>query len=242
MDQVKIGKLIAECRKAKKLTQVELANLLGVTDKSISKWENGICLPDVSLYMKICEILDITLNEFFSGERLTDESFKQVADSNLLSALENSTFTLRDKIDFFKRKWQKDHFFEIIVVMLVIIVFIIYGFIKDNGLQYVFMIIGFISGVIENNKMMAYVEKNAYGKKSNISIEEFRNYVNKQKEFKKIISKFDSKDQAIDYLVNETGLSREECSCAYDLTMKIDYEKKLHLFLVDNILLIKKIK
>lgn len=225
MNQVKIGKLIAECRKAKKLTQVELANLLGVTDKSVSKWENGICLPDVSLYMKICEILDITLNEFFSGERLTDESFKQVADSNLLSALENSTFTLRDKIDFFKRKWQKDHFFEIIVVMLVIIVFIIYGFIKDSGLQYVFMIIGFISGVIENNKMMAYVEKNAYGKKSNISIEEFRNYVDKQKEFKKIISKFDSKDQAIDYLVNETGLSREECSCAYDLTMKIDYEK-----------------
>lgn len=225
MDQVKIGKLIAECRKAKKLTQVELANLLGVTDKSVSKWENGICLPDVSLYMKICEILDITLNEFFSGERLTDESFKQVADSNLLSALENSTFTLRDKIDFFRRKWQKDHFFEIIVVMLVIIVFIIYGFIKDNGLQYVFMIIGFISGVIENNKMMAYVEKNAYGKKSNISIEEFRNYVNKQKEFKKIISNFDSKDKAIDYLVNETGLSREECSCAYDLTMKIYYEK-----------------
>lgn len=225
MDQVKVGKLIADCRKAKKLTQVELANLLGVTDKSVSKWENGICLPDVSLYMKICEILDITLNEFFSGERLTDESFKQVADSNLLSALENSTFTLRDKIDFFKRKWQKDHFFEIIVVMLVIIVFIIYGFIKDNGLQYVFMIIGFISGVIENNKMMSYVEKSAYGKKSNISIEEFRNYVNKQKEFKKIISKFDSKDQAIDYLVNETGLSREECSCAYDLTMKINYEK-----------------
>lgn len=225
MDQVKVGKLIADCRKAKKLTQVELANLLGVTDKSVSKWENGICLPDVSLYMKICEILDITLNEFFSGERLTDESFKQVADSNLLSALENSTFTLRDKIDFFKRKWQKDHFLEIVVVMLVIIVFIIYGFIKGNGLQYIFMIIGFISGVIENNKMMAYVEKNAYGKKSNISIEEFRNYVNKQKEFKKIISNFDSRDKAIDYLVNETGLSREECSCAYDLTMKINYEK-----------------
>lgn len=225
MYQVKVGKLIADCRKAKKLTQVELANLLGVTDKSVSKWENGICLPDVSLYMKICEILDITLNEFFSGEKLTDESFKQVADSNLLSALENSTFTLRDKIDFFKRKWQKDHFLEIVVVMLVIIVFIIYGFIKGNGLQYIFMIIGFISGVIENNKMMAYVEKNAYGKKSNISIEEFRNYVNKQKEFKKIISNFDSRDKAIDYLVNETGLSREECSCAYDLTMKINYEK-----------------
>ena len=58
MDQVKIGKLIAECRKAKKLTQVELAEKLGVTDKSVSKWENGNCLPDVSLYKKICEIIE----------------------------------------------------------------------------------------------------------------------------------------------------------------------------------------
>ena len=76
MDQVKIGKLIAECRKAKKLTQVELAEKLGVTDKSVSKWENGNCLPDVSLYKKICEILDITLNEFFAGGKLYDEMFK----------------------------------------------------------------------------------------------------------------------------------------------------------------------
>ncbi len=104
MDQVKIGKLIVECRKAKKLTQVELAEKLGVTDKSVSKWENGNCLPDVSLYKKICEILDITLNEFFAGEKLSDEKFKEVADNNLLSALENSVFTLKDKIDFYKRK------------------------------------------------------------------------------------------------------------------------------------------
>lgn len=104
MDQVKIGKLIAECRKAKKLTQAQLAERLGVTDKSVSKWENGVCLPDVSLYKKICKILGIALNEFFSGERLTDETFKETADDNLLNALENSIFTLKDKIDFFKRK------------------------------------------------------------------------------------------------------------------------------------------
>lgn len=225
MDQVKIGKLIAECRKAKKLTQVELANLLGVTDKSVSKWENGICLPDVSLYKKICEILDLTLNEFFSGERLTDESFKQVADSNLFSALENSVFTLRDKIDFFKKKWQKDHFIEIILVMIIIIFFIIYGFIKNNGLQYLFMIIGFISGVVENNKMMSYVEKNAYGKRSDISINDFRNYIEKQKEFKKILSNFKSKEEAIEYLIEKTGLSRKECTDEYDISMKIDYNK-----------------
>lgn len=225
MDQVKIGKLIAECRKAKRLTQVELANLLGVTDKSVSKWENGVCLPDVSLYKEICKILDITLNEFFSGERLTDETFKQVADNNLLSALENSVFTLKDKIDFFKKKWQKEHFFELTIMMIVIVFFIIYGFIKNNGLQYLFMIIGFISGVIENNKMMAYIEKNAYGKKSKISIDEFRTYMQRMKEFKEIISKFDSKDEAINYLIKETGLPKQECKEAYNLTMKTDFDK-----------------
>lgn len=224
MDQVKIGKLIAECRKAKKLTQVQLAEKLGVTDKSVSKWENGICLPDVSLYKEICKILDITLNEFFAGERLTDEKFKEVADSNLLSVLENSVFTLKDKIDFFKKKWQKEHFFELTIVMIVIVFFIIYGFIKDNGLQYIFMIIGFISGIIENNKMMAYIERNAYGKNSKISIDEFRTYIQRLKEFKKIISKFDTKDDAIDYLIKETGLSKQECKDAYDIAIKTDFD------------------
>lgn len=225
MDQVKIGKLIAECRKEKRLTQVELAQKLGVTDKSVSKWENGICLPDVSLYKEICKILDITLNEFFSGERLTDETFKEVADNNLLSALENSVFTLKDKIDYFKKKWQKEHFLQLTIVMIVIVFFIIYGFIKDNGLQYLFMIIGFISGIIENNKMMAYIERNAYGKKSKISIDEFRTYIQKMKEFKEIISSFKNKNEAINYLIKETGLSKQECKDAYDFAMKVDFDK-----------------
>lgn len=225
MDQVKIGKLIAECRKAKKLTQAELAHLLGVTDKSVSKWENGICLPDVSLYKEICKILDITLNEFFSGERLTDERFKKVADSNLLSALENSVFALKDKIDFYKKKWQKEHFFELTIVMIIIVFFIIYGFIKNNDLQYLFMIIGFISGIIENNRMKAYIERNVYGKKSKISIDEFRTSMQRLKEFKEIISKFESKNEAINYLIKKTGLSKQECKDVYDFAMKTDFDK-----------------
>lgn len=225
MDQVKIGRLIAECRKSKKLTQAQLAEQLGVTDKSVSKWENGICLPDVSLYKKICEILGITLNEFFSGERLNDETFKKVADDNLLSALQNSVFTLKDKIDFFKKKWEKEHLFELIIEMIIIVFFIIYGFIKNNGLQYIFMIIGFISGIIENNRMMAYIERNAYGKKSNISIDEFRTYIKRLEEFKKIISKFNTKNDAIDYLIKETNLSKQDCSDAYDFVIKIDFDK-----------------
>lgn len=222
MNQEKIGKLIAECRKEKKLTQNELANMLGVSDKSVSKWENGKCLPDVSLYKPLCEILGITLNDFFAGEKIQEEEYRKVADENLLSALENSTFTLKDKIDFFKKKWEKDHVFELTLMMIVVVFFIIYGFIKDNGVQYLFMIIGLVSGVIENNKMMAYIERNAYGKNSKISIEEFRSSVDRLEEFQQTMKEFSSKRDAIQYLIKETNLSKKECIEAYDFIMKLD--------------------
>lgn len=110
--------------------------------------------------------MGITLNEFFAGEKIEEQNYKEKADENLLQALENSTFTLKEKQKYFKEKWQKEHFFELTIVMLIIVFFIIYGFIKDNGIQYLFIIFGFISGIVENNRMMAYVEKNAFGKKT----------------------------------------------------------------------------
>lgn len=69
MDQIKIGKFIADTRSAKKLTQEELAKEIGVTDKAISKWENGRCLPDVSLFKPLCKTLGISLNELLNGEK-----------------------------------------------------------------------------------------------------------------------------------------------------------------------------
>lgn len=225
MDQVKIGILIAQCRKNKKMTQKQLAEKLGVTDKSVSKWENGICLPDVALYKPLCEVLGITLNEFFAGEILSNEAFKKVADNNLLSALENSAFTLKDKIDFYKKKWEKDHLFAILLIVLIIVFFIIYGFIKDNGVQYVFMVIGLICGVIENNKKDAYIEKNAYGPNSSVSTNEFRTYIKRMQEFKVILTSFPHKKDAINYLMEETGLSKEECQKTYDIIIKIDFVK-----------------
>lgn len=225
MDQIKIGKLIAECRREKNLTQKELANILGVTDKSVSKWENGKCLPDVSLYKELCEVLGMTLNEFFLGEKIAEENYKQVADDNLLNALENSAFTLKDKIDFFKKKWEKEHFFELTIEMVVIVFFIIYGFIKDSGLQYLFMLLGFLCGIIENNRMMAYIEKNAYGKKPEISVEEFQNSLTRLKELKAKMNTFSSKKEAIEYLIKSTNLPKEKCTKAYDFLISLDIEK-----------------
>ena len=162
MNQEKIGKFIAELRKKKKLTQEQLAEKLGVTAKSVSRWENDVCLPDVSLYKDLCNILGITLNDFFAGEKIKEEKFKEQADNNLFNALENSSFTLKERIEYFGKKWDKEHSVELTIAMIIIVGFIIYGFIKDNGIQYLFMIIGFSYGIWENNRKKAYIERNAY--------------------------------------------------------------------------------
>ena len=74
MDQLKIGKFIAECRKQKNLTQMQLAEKLGITDKAISKWERGIAMPDSSIMLELCNILGISVNELLSGEKIIMEN------------------------------------------------------------------------------------------------------------------------------------------------------------------------
>ena len=69
MDQTKIGRLIALCRKEKELTQMQLAEMLGITDKAVSKWERGIAMPDTALMLPLCEILGISVNELLKGEK-----------------------------------------------------------------------------------------------------------------------------------------------------------------------------
>lgn len=74
MDQIKIGKFIAECRKKADLTQMQLAQKLDITDKAISKWERGIAMPDTSIMLKLCDILGISVNELLSGEKINMEN------------------------------------------------------------------------------------------------------------------------------------------------------------------------
>ena len=84
MDQLKIGKLIAECRKQKSLTQMQLAEKLGITDKAISKWERGIAMPDSSIMLELCDILGISVNELLSGEKNGMENNNQKNEHLLL--------------------------------------------------------------------------------------------------------------------------------------------------------------
>lgn len=85
MNQIQIGKFIANCRKDKKLTQAQLAEKLNITDRAVSKWETGKSMPDSSIMLELCEILDITVNELLSGEKVDLENYEKKANENLIA-------------------------------------------------------------------------------------------------------------------------------------------------------------
>lgn len=91
MNQEKIGKFILECRKNKKMTQNELAEKLGVTEKSISNWENGRNMPDLSMFKPLCDELDITINDLMSGEKIEKEKYQDKFEENIVNTIDYST-------------------------------------------------------------------------------------------------------------------------------------------------------
>ena len=91
MNQEKIGKFIAKCRKDKKMTQSELAEKLGVTDKSIGNWENGRNMPDLSLFKPLCNLLEITINDLLSGEKISKEKYQERFEENIVNTINYST-------------------------------------------------------------------------------------------------------------------------------------------------------
>lgn len=95
MDTVKIGKYIAQKRKNLGLTQREIAEQLGMSDKSVSKWERGVCLPDVSVYMELCRIIGISLNEFIAGEDIEQVELQEKSEQNILDVTKDGNYKKR---------------------------------------------------------------------------------------------------------------------------------------------------
>ena len=110
MNQEKIGKFIAKCRKDKNLTQGELADKLNISNKAISKWETGRGMPDASIMLELCAYLGITVNELLSGEKLEEGEYKEKANENIINIAKESE----------KNKKVKN---KIIIVLTIIIIF-----------------------------------------------------------------------------------------------------------------------
>jgi len=138
MDQVKTGKFIKHKRKEKKLTQSELAEKLNVTDRAISKWENGICMPDSGLITDLCKILNITINDLFSGEVVDMKDNEKRLEKNLLEII--------------RLKEEKDKqllSLEIFIGILVTIIFLVCVFVASYiEMDVIYIIVIILFGII----------------------------------------------------------------------------------------------
>lgn len=161
MDQAKVGKFIAQLRKERGLTQEELGQRVGVTNKTVSRWENGNYMPDIELLVPLGEILGVSVNELLAGERLDDAAFRRQADENLVAAVRESSFDLKERTNFFKRKWLRDNVWLIAVSILVgTAVSVKLSFDELWALISPLWIVVFCW---LRNRMMAYVEGRVYG-------------------------------------------------------------------------------
>ena len=149
MNQEKIGKFIAERRKAIKLTQEELASKLGVSNRSVSNWENGKNMPDLSLFKDLCEILDISINEFLSGEKIN---------SNNEDAINNVTLSL------YTAKNKKNKIIKILSFSLVIfiIIFLLYYFLISYQSVKIYTINGNSENVNLSDGLFIITNENIY--------------------------------------------------------------------------------
>lgn len=98
MDQQKIGQFIGQLRKEKGMTQKELANVLGITDKTVSKWETGKGMPDVSSFEPICKVFEINMNELISGSRISPEDYSERMEENMMELIKDNQKNKASKV------------------------------------------------------------------------------------------------------------------------------------------------
>ena len=133
MNQEKIGKFISKCRKEKRLTQSKLGEKLGVSSKAVSKWETGRSMPDISIMQKLCNILDISLNDLFAGEKIKEQDLEKASEKTIINIL-----TL-NKIQQNKKQILLIFTIILTVVFIAIIskmLLVQYGFAYDDNLKY----------------------------------------------------------------------------------------------------------
>lgn len=166
MDQEKVGKFIAQLRRERGMTQEKLGERLGVTNKTVSRWETGRYMPDVDKLLELSELLGVSVNELLSGERLeTPERAVEKAEENLISVLSQSdTFGLADRIEYFKHKWLSEHKFDIglTVILYLAAVTATLVWVEPAVLAAVILLGVGLYG-LTRNRMMAYVEARAFG-------------------------------------------------------------------------------
>lgn len=163
MDRMKTGRFIAELRRESGLTQEKLGERLGVTNKTISRWETGTYLPPVDVLLTMSEMFSVSINEILSGRRLSEDEYKEAAEENLTQTIRGSSFELKEKMEFFKKKWLKEHIAAMVIVGFCIIAIFVTGFILQKPVVVSIAVLLFIPAhAWRNNAMMAFAEHYAF--------------------------------------------------------------------------------
>ena len=138
MDQIKIGKFIAECRKKENLTQMQLAEKLNITDRAVSKWETGKAMPDSSIMLELCDALKITVNDLLSGEVVTMDNYNKELENNLLDMIKQ-----KEQAD--KRLLSVEVFIGITATIVLFALIFVAAFIQmETWLKISLIVFGFI--------------------------------------------------------------------------------------------------
>ncbi|MDE6539663.1 MAG: helix-turn-helix domain-containing protein [Ruminococcus sp.] len=163
MDLISIGKFISALRKEQRLTQEQLGEIIGVTNKTVSRWETGVYLPPADALIIMSEKFGVSINEILSGKRLTSEEYIKTADENLVQTIKNSRFSLKEKIDFYKKKWLKEHIAIMVFLGSCILMLIVTGILlKKYIICYIALFILVSAHCWRNNSMMSYIERKAF--------------------------------------------------------------------------------
>lgn len=146
MDTIKIGKFIAELRKEKGLTQKELGEYLDVSDKTVSKWERGINLPDPSLYFPLCDKLEININELFAGEKIEEGKMIEKSEENIVNIM-NEQSKKQKRLEFIGKTIK-------IVALCLVPLIVLQWNLKLVWLKLDFVPFGGVLGIFSTNKQL----------------------------------------------------------------------------------------
>lgn len=166
MDTVKIGKFLAQLRHEQNLTQEQAAERLGTSNKTISRWENGNYMPPVEMLMELSKFYSVSINEILSGKRLESGEVKSAAEENLKEVLMVSSFSIKERKEYFTKKWKREHVFDMTLGTIAIVLTLVLGLLRDELLIIIIAVVcGFVFSIVEYNRMMIYVERNVFDEK-----------------------------------------------------------------------------
>ncbi len=164
MDTIKIGNFLAELRKEQGLTQETLGEKLGVTNKTVSRWENGNYLPPVEMLQELSKLYSVNINEILCGERIAEENYQAKAEETIAGILSGSSFSFKERSEFWKRKWQKDHLVANVALAVILLIMLLAGILLAKPLVAgLAPILAVVVYMVRRNNMMIYVENNLYG-------------------------------------------------------------------------------